>query len=218
MRAILLFLVPIFSWSQIPAYYSSIDFSQSSENTKQQLTVLVTTTHTTVLPYTSGSTDTWDALKQTDTDSNNSNNVLLLYGFNDADADTTNDRSRAKNLSCHTNSCNGLWVREHTYPRSLGTPNLGFDNAGADAHNLRAIDYQRNNTRSNRMFEEPSGVNTNQSYVTSSGKWYPRLEWIVDVARMMMYMYSDIQTNALQQMLVPTAPLFQIWEICQTSS
>lgn len=39
------------------------------------------------------------------------------------------------------------------------------------------------------MFEEPAGVNTNQSYITSSGKWYPGLEWIGDVARMTIYMY-----------------------------
>ena len=176
MGAIILFLLPLLSWSQIPTYYSSIDFSQSPENIKKQLTILVTTTHSTVLPYTSGNTDTWDALKQTDTDPNNSNNVLLVYGFTDADADLTNDRSRAKSLSCQTNSFNSLWVREHTNPRSLGTANLGFVNAGSDAHNLRAIDYQRNNTRSNTMFEEPPGVNTNQSYVTSSGKRYPGLE------------------------------------------
>lgn len=107
MKSILLFLIPLLSWSQVPAYYSSIDFNQSPENIKQQLTILVTTSHTTVLPYTSGNIDTLDALKQTDADPNNSNNVLLAYWFNDSDADATINRSRDDGLSCHTNSCNG---------------------------------------------------------------------------------------------------------------
>ena len=124
--------------AQTPAYYSSIDFSKTGDNLKTQLSTLITNTHVINLPYTAtGTTDVWDALSQTDLDPNNSNNVLLVYGFNDADTDVTNDRTRDVNAKCHTSSCVGLWNREHTYARSLRTPNLGTDLAGSDAPRCR---------------------------------------------------------------------------------
>jgi endonuclease I len=185
---LLLLIFPIFCIAQIPAYYSTIDFTQTSTNIKTQLATLITNTHTTNLPYTaSGTTDTWDALYQTDLNPTNTNNVLLVYGWNDTDTDITNDLSRGKTLSCHTSSCTGLWVREHVFPRSLGSPNLGFEFAGADAHHLRSIDSNRNNSRSNRKFEEGSDII--MSYITSAGNWYPGNEWKGDIARMIMYMY-----------------------------
>lgn len=195
-QALYLFLFPILCLAQIPAYYSTIDFTQTGNNLKTQLTTLITSTHTTNLPYTTtGTTDTWDALYQTDLNPNNSNNVLLLYGWNDTDTDITNDFSRDKTLSCHTSSCSGLWVREHVFPRSLGTPNLGFELAGADAHHLRSIDSQRNNSRSNRIFEEGSGID--MSYITTAGNWYPGNQWKGDIARMIMYMYVRYTTQCL---------------------
>ena len=194
----LLLLLPILSWCQIPPYYSTIDFTQTGDNLKNQLTTLITNTHTTILPYTaSGTTDVWDAVKLTDLDPENYQNVLLIYGFNDNDSDITTDRSRSKYSSCHTSSCNGLWVREHTYPRSLGTPNLGFEFAGSDAHHLRPIDNQRNNTRSNRKFEGFPGTQPTNSFITATGNWYPGEEWIGDIARMMMYMYLRYPTQCL---------------------
>ena len=195
---ILLFtlLFHFFCFAQIPAYYSTIDFTQTGDNLKNQLTTLITNTHTTNLPYTAtGTTDTWDALYQTDLNPTNSNNVLLVYGWNDTDTDITNDLSRDKTFSCHTSSCSGLWVREHVYPRSLGTPNLGFEFAGADAHHLRSIDSDRNNSRSNRKFEEGSGID--MSYITIAGNWYPGNQWKGDIARMIMYMYVRYPSQCL---------------------
>lgn len=191
---LLLLLFPYLCPAQIPEYYSTIDFTQTGNNLKHQLTTLITNTHTTFLPYTaSGTIDTWDALSLTDLNPNNTNNVLLIYGWNDSDTDLTNDYSRDKNLSCHTSSCSGLWSREHVFPRSLGTPNLGFEFAGSDAHNLRAIDANRNETRSNLMYEAaPSNV---MSYVTPYGNWYPGDEWRGDVARIIMYMYVRYTTQ-----------------------
>jgi endonuclease I len=185
-KLLLFLLIPLITLAQIPAYYSPVNFTLTGDNLKLQLTQLITDTHTTNLPYTSSEPDTWDALKLTDLDPSNNNNVFLIYGWNDLDAIEDNDRTRNKDLSCHTTSCSGLWVREHIFPRSLGTPNLGFEFAGSDAHNLRAIDYPRNNTRSNRIFDIGSGE---ASYVTSTGTWFPGEEWIGDIARMIMYMY-----------------------------
>lgn len=190
MKRLLFLLIPVLGFAQIPAYYSSIDFSQSGEALKSQLTVLITNTHTTELTYTPG---VWDALVQTDLDPNNTANVLLVYGYNDTDAIASNDRSRDKTLSCHTSSCSGLWVREHVFPRSLGNPNLEFEGPGADAHHLRAIDNSMNNTRSNRPYAAGSG----NAGALSGGNFYPGDEWKGDVARMIMYMYVRYQSQCL---------------------
>ena len=197
-KILFLLLLPFFCLAQIPVYYSTIDFSKSGDELKTQLTTLITSTHITNLPYTAtGTTDVWDALSLTDLDPNNSNNVLLVYGYNDTDTDIINDRSRDKNAQCHTSSCNGLWVREHTFPRSLGTPNLGFDLAGSDAHHLRSIDNQMNNSRSNRIYDNGSGY----AGVLTNGNWYPGDEWKGDIARMMMYMYVRYPTQCLSTLV-----------------
>jgi len=197
-KLIFLLLLPFFCLAQIPVYYSSIDFTKSSDELKTQLTTLITNTHTTNLPYTAtGTTDVWDALSLTDLDPNNSNKVLLIYGYNDADTNVSNDRTRDKTLQCHTSSCNGLWVREHTFPRSLGTPNLGYDLAGSDAHHLRSIDSQMNSLRSNRKYDNGSG----NAVVLANGNWYPGDEWKGDVARMMMYMYVRYPTQCLSTLV-----------------
>jgi endonuclease I len=193
-KLLILLLLPFLCLAQIPAYYSSINFTQTGNNLKNQLTTLITNTHTTILPYTATTTtDVWDALSQTDLDTTNSNNLLLIYGYNDTDTDLINDRTRDVNAQCHTSSCNGLWVREHTYARSLGTPNLGFNLAGSDAHHLRAIDSQLNSLRSNRIYDDGTG----NAAVLPNGNWYPGDEWKGDIARMMMYMYVRYPTQCL---------------------
>ena len=63
---LLLFLFSFSSFAQVPSYYSSVDFNNNGATLQAELTTLITTTHTTPLPYTSSSPDTWDAVKQTD--------------------------------------------------------------------------------------------------------------------------------------------------------
>lgn len=181
-------LFPFCCVAQIPAYYNSIDFNQTGGNLKSQLSTLVTTTHTNELIYTP---EVWDALEHTDLDPDNSNNVFLIYGYNDTDTNDDNDRTRNKDLSCHSSSCDGLWVREHVFPRSLGTPNLEFEGPGSDAHHLRAIDYDMNNDRGNNRFADGSG----NAAVIPGGYFYPGDEWRGDIARMMMYMYLRYPTQ-----------------------
>lgn len=181
-----LLLLPFYCLAQIPEYYSTVDFNQTGESLKDQLAVLITETHVYELEYTP---EVWEALKLADLDPENPENVLLVYGFNDSDGVVSNDRTRDKDLSCHTSSCTGKWVREHVYPRSLGDPNLGFDGPGSDAHHLRSIDSQMNNSRSNRPFADGSG----NAGIVGDGNFYPGDEWKGDVARMMMYMYVRYQ-------------------------
>ena len=171
------FLTSAFSFGQVPAYYSSVDFSLTGLALKAELTDLITSTHTSPTSY----SEVWDVLKTADLDPSNSAVVLLLYGYNDDDASVINDRTRDKNAN---GGAVGEWNREHVFPKSLGAPNLGESGPGSDPHNLRATDVQANGNRSNRKFASGSG-----DAGTAGSNWYPGDEWIGDAARIMMYMY-----------------------------
>jgi endonuclease I len=156
-------------------YYNGIDFSKNGTALKNDLAVRIINTHRKFLSYTP---DIWNACKSTDVNPNNSSEVLLIYGFSSSG---TSARTRAINK----NGGNvGDWNREHTYPKSLGNPNLGTSGAGADAHHLRPSDVQYNGQRGSKKFVNGSGNSR-----TVSGGWFPGDEWKGDVARMMMYMY-----------------------------
>ena len=182
MKKTLLFILLIFSvsvFSQIPSYYNDVNLNQTSTALKAALATKITSTHTVNLSYTPG---VWDALKQTDLDPNDNTKVLLIYGYNDTDGNYITDRTRSKDAN--GGSAGTQWNREHTYPKSLGNPNLGTSGPGADAHHLRASDITFNGQRSSKKFADGSG-----NAGDSNGGWYPGDEWKGDVARMMMYMY-----------------------------
>ena len=176
---LLIILITLSSFSQIPPYYNDVNLNQTSTALKDALAVKISNTHTTNLSYTPG---VWDALKQTDLDPNDNTKVLLIYGYSDTDGNYVTDRTRSKDLNGGT--AGTQWNREHTYPKSLGNPNLGTSGPGADAHHLRASDITFNGQRSSKKFAAGSG---NAGDV--SGGWYPGDEWKGDVARMMMYTY-----------------------------
>lgn len=193
MKLLTLLLLPFFCFSQIPSYYSGIDFNQSGQPLEADLAQLIIITHINELPYTSSEPDTWDAVKQTDLVPGDTENVLLFYGYDDFDGISQTDYTRDKDLSCHTTSCTGLYNREHVYARSIATPSLTTEDpgSGTDAHNLRACDGDMNSVRSNRLFEAGSG----NAHITTSGNWYPGDEWKGDVARIIMYMYLRYPTQ-----------------------
>ena len=175
-------------WGQVPVYYQSINLNLTGDLLKNELSNLIINTHQNLIPYTSSnSIDTWDIIKSSDVFAFDTSKVMLVYGFDDNDAIVENDRTRAKSLSCHTNSCFGFWNREHVFPRSLASPNLTTFNPGpgTDVHNLRACDYSTNASRSNKKYNLGSG----NSGATNQGDWYPGDEWKGDVARIIMYMY-----------------------------
>jgi endonuclease I len=163
-------------------YYNGFNFNQTGINLRNALSALTINKHTKFLSYTPG---VWEASRVTDLDSNNTNNVILIYGWeNGTDTDVTNDLSRSK---FNNGGGNGQWNREHVFAKSLGNPALnesGDSDAGEDAHNLRPSDVQRNSLRSNNKFAIGSGTS---GLVT--GGWYPGDEWKGDVARIIMYMY-----------------------------
>ncbi|MFS0656844.1 endonuclease I family protein [Bacillus sp. 179-C3.3 HS] len=119
--------------------------------------------------------EVWNALKATDEDPNNRNNVLLLYS----------GISRSK----QSNGGNvGQWNREHVWAKSHG--NFGTSQGpGTDLHHLRATDVQTNSTRGNLDFD--LGGN---EYKGAPGNFYdgdsfePHNRVKGDVARMLFYM------------------------------
>jgi endonuclease I len=175
--------------AQVPPYYSSLNLSDSAAALKGQLSNLIINTHTTFLSYTPG---VWNVLEEADLDLIDNTKVLLLYGYSDSDGNPLTDRTRDVALRNTGQSGAGTWNREHVFPISLGTPNLGNSGPGSDAHHLRACDTQMNANRGNRPFALGSG---NPAAVGQN--WYPGDEWKGDVARMIMYMYLRYPTQCI---------------------
>ena len=165
----------LFINAQAESYYDGVDISAEGSDLKENLATKTINSHTNFLSYTPG---VWDALKVTDLNPANNSEVLLIYGYS---ASGTTARARDKNSN---GGGQGDWNREHTFAKSLGSPNLGSTGPGADAHHLRPSDVGYNSDRGNFRFVDGSGTSGN----VSNG-WYPGDEWKGDVARMMMYMY-----------------------------
>ncbi|WP_441296271.1 endonuclease I family protein [Bhargavaea cecembensis] len=119
--------------------------------------------------------DVWDALKETDEDPANPDNVILLYS----------QESRSKDR----NGGNvGDWNREHVWAKSHG--NFGTSNGpGTDIHHLRPTDVQVNSSRGNLDFDEGgSPVKGCNGCFKTANSFEPPDEVKGDVARMLFYM------------------------------
>ena len=187
MKDLYLLLSFLFSgllFAQPQAYYDDIDFSQDGLDLKFALADLISDTHTYQLSY----SEAREALKTTDQNPSNSNEVILVYGWPNTNSGK-HARTRSKN---NFGGNSGQWNREHVYAKSLGTPNLNNSGPGADAHHLRASDVQWNSDRGSKKFAAGSGNSGNVG-----AYWYPGDEWKGDVARMMMYMYVRYGTRCL---------------------
>ena len=181
-KLLLLIFITSFSVSfSQEQYYNNVDLTLTGLTLKNALNQKIVNTHTNLLSY----SEVWTACKNTDLNPDNSEEVVLIYGWeNGEDQDITNDFSRDKNLQDNGSNGSFVWNREHVYAKSLGNPNLGTSGPGADAHHLRPADRTTNTARSNSRFAEGAGNSGNVS-----GGWYPGDQWKGDVARMMMYMY-----------------------------
>lgn len=117
----------------------------------------------------------WDALKVTDQDPANSNNVILLYS----------GISRAKSLSGATSA---NWNREHVWAKSHG--NFGdATGPGTDLHHLRPEDVDVNADRGNLDFDNGgSPVDEAPGSYADGDSFEPRDAVKGDVARMLFYM------------------------------
>lgn len=131
--------------------------------------------------------DVWEALRETDEDPSNSNNVLLLY----------TGRSQGKN----ENGGNADdWNREHVWAKSHGDFGTSMG-PGTDLHHLRPTDASVNSSRSNLDFDE--GGNEHEEAAGNyydSDSWEPRDSVKGDVARMIfiwMYVMKVIAVNQI---------------------
>jgi len=161
-----------YTYGQIPAGYYDGTAGLTGEALKTKLNTIID--NHTELSY----DDAKEALKITDEDPENSNNVICLYtGWSYGKNDFGNGTYQ--------------WNREHVWSQSHG--NFGYDPAaGTDIHHLRPTDASVNSTKGNKDFNnggthyiDNSGP-TNCYYTTYS--WEPRDDVKGDVARMIFYM------------------------------
>jgi len=139
------------------------------------------------LPYTSGSTDTWDVLAIAHADPSIPGNVLTTYRHNSVDGDD------------HTQATG--WNREHSWPSSYGFTNDEPCNYPfTDLHHLVPEDWDYNGARGNRPFDlcgggceiwPVEGIPGENNYGTGAG---PNGTWQVwtgrrgDIARALFYL------------------------------
>jgi len=151
------------------SYYASAA-GKSGEQLKDALHTIVSRGVTT-LSYDA----VWNALKATDQDPGNANNVILLYS----------GTSRSKSLN---GGNSGNWNREHVWAKSHGD----FGTAagpGTDLHHLRPEDVGVNSLRDNKDFDNGgSAVASAPGNFTDGDSWEPRSAVKGDVARMIFYM------------------------------
>ncbi|MES2920253.1 MAG: endonuclease [Verrucomicrobiota bacterium] len=144
-----------------------------------------------IVPYTSTSTDVWDALKVLDEDPENSANVILVYsGVSRSKTDTNGDGNTGTVES---------WEREHCWPKSYGISDSGADTS--DLFNLRACRRSVNASRGNRTYDQASTTSSSPAIPPSNcpeclydsdnsqgGIWTPRPSEKGDLARALFYM------------------------------
>ncbi|MFJ3913956.1 endonuclease I [Streptomyces sp. 2132.2] len=133
----------------------------------------------------------WNALKVTDQDPANPNNVILVYS------------GRSQSKSSNGGGAND-WNREHVWAKSHGD----FGTAtgpGTDLHHLRPEDVTVNSTRGNKDFDMGgSPVAEAPGSFTDANSFEPRDAVKGDVARMLLYMavrydggdgFADLEVN-----------------------
>lgn len=162
--------------SQIPdGYYSSAQ-NLTGMHLKAALHEIIKG-HT-QFPYTATGTDVWDILKETDRDTANPENVILLYS------------GWSVNAAQEYNNANG-WTREQVWAKSHGNFNTG-KGVGTDVHHVRPVDLSVNSARNNKDFDWGGslyidGDGPTQCY-SDADSWEPRDAVKGDIARMLFYM------------------------------
>ncbi|WP_409367938.1 endonuclease [Lysinibacillus sp. 38-6] len=126
--------------------------------------------------------DAWDALRYTDEDPNNVNNVLLFYSGKSSPK--TNNGGNV-----------GNWNREHTWAKSHG--NFGTSKGpGTDIHHLRPTDVSVNSSRGNLDFDNGgSPVAGCNGCKKDSDSFEPPNNVKGDVARILFYMATRYEAG-----------------------
>jgi len=170
---VLLFLCALFVEAAPPAgYYNA---AENKTGTELRLALHSIIRAHRVIPYSSSSFDTSDALKVLDEDPANTNAVILLYA----------GRSEPKS----TFGVATGWNREHMWPNSYGLDDSGPEYS--DLFNLRAEDWNVNSARGNEYYDnggaKPADPEAPQC-ASDSDSWEPPSAMKGDIARAMFYM------------------------------
>lgn len=117
----------------------------------------------------------WAALRETDEDPNNPNNVILFY-------------SKVSSPKSNNGGNTTNWNREHVWAKSHG--NFGTSNGpGTDIHHLRPTNVQVNSSRGNLDFDNGgSPVSGCNGCLKTGSSFEPPDSVKGDVARMLFYM------------------------------
>ena len=169
------------SGGSTPTYDPPVGYYSSAEGLSGQLLAdalhSIITPHN-VIPYTSTSTDVWDALRFLDEDGADSTKINLTYsGVSILKTDTT-------------------WNREHLWPQSRGIDASGPDST--DLFNIRPVYSAVNSSRGNRFFDESdtqdpyfgtpahslAALDTSEDF----DSWEPGADEKGDIARSLFYM------------------------------
>ncbi len=170
------------AYSQIPK-----DYYKSAEGLKG--TELKTALHKIIRGhkqyfYTKGKPNVWEILKESDRDTVNPDNIILIYTGKSINA---NDNYHAKN-----------WNREHVWAKSHGNFGTAIG-TGTDVHAIRPCTPKVNSARSNYDFAEGGepyildGEDTGCKFTSNS--WEPRDAVKGDIARMIFYMATRYEGN-----------------------
>ena len=181
------FVIPAFS-APPPHYYDSAQ-GKAGHDLFNALHSIISSHR--VIPYSTSSFDTSDALRVLDADPANTNYVLEIYSRADSP------------LSAF--GANTGWNREHQWCNSYGLD--GVEPAYSDLFNLRASDENVNSDRANKYYDwsdsnDPSFSDPANAEAplctTDSDSWQPPESVRGDIARALFYMatcYTGDQPN-----------------------
>ena len=165
------------TWSGFDSYYEDA-IGQTGQALLDELHISAAFNHNR-MSY----SQVWDALRYTDEDEENPDNVILIY----------TGRSQSKQFTSSGNNHPDAWNREHSWPKSHGFPSRG-DWAYTDIHHLRPTDASVNSARGNLDFDVGgTEISEAPGNYRDSDSFEPRDAVKGDVARMMFYM--DVRYN-----------------------
>ena len=155
-----------------PAYYASTDGLTGEELRK--VLQAITSKHRRL-----GYADVWDALRTTDEDPCNQDNVILLY------MQRSQDKQQTQNVdSKHLDA----WNREHVWPKSHGFRKKNQP-AYSDLHHLRPADRTVNSSRGEKDFDDGGTAHREAPGAKADVDSFEPPDAVKgDIARMIFYM------------------------------
>ncbi len=166
-------------YADVPAAYYATAEGKAGSELKTALHAIIRNHH--VIPYSSTSFDTSDALKVLDQTPTNANYVNLIYN--------------GSNILASTFATTTGWNREHMWAQSYGLD--GVEPSYSDLFNLRACDENVNSSRGNKYYDATTTNGVGYSFPahieaplcsTDTDSWEPPVYERGNIARAMFYM------------------------------